>query len=159
MLTCGTYQKRAFFNTENRLNLLLNSIRELAAGYNLDLQAWAIFPNHYHLIVRAPQPENIKRFTRHLHSVTAIAINREDHAQARKVWFQYWESHLTFHRSYLARLNYVHQNPVKHRVVRMASAYPWCSAAWFERKADRAFFKTVCSFPCDQINVPDDFDV
>jgi putative transposase len=125
----------------------------------LGLQAWAVFPNHYHFVAQVPQAQNLKRFARHLHSTTAIAMNREDNLPGRKVWFQYWESHITFQRSYLVRLNYVHQNPVRHGIVRLASAYPWCSAAWFERKANPAFFKTVISFPSDKLDIPDDFDV
>ncbi len=44
-----------------------------------------------------------------------------------------------------------------HGVVRDATKYPWCSAAWFERTADYAFRKTVNSFRIDQLNVYDDF--
>jgi len=56
-------------------------------------------------------------------------------------------------------LNYVHQNAIHHRLVRAATQYPWCSAAWFERKADRAFFNTVTKFTGKGIKVPDDFTV
>ena len=86
-------------------------------------------------------------------------MNREDNLPARKIWFQYWESHITFQRSYLARLSYVHQNAVKHNVVRAASQYRWCSAGWFESKANPAFFKTVMNFPSDKLDIPDAFDV
>ena len=40
-------------------------------------------------------------------------------------------------KSYLARLNYVHQNPVKHGLVRVANQYRWCSAAWLEHGIGR----------------------
>jgi len=158
MVTSGTYQKMPFFHSEDRLTLLANSLIELCKKCSLGLQAWAVFPNHYHFIAQVPQAQNLKRLARHLHSTTAIAVNREDNLPARKIWFQYWESHITFQRSYLARLNYVHQNPVRHGIVRLASAYPWCSAAWFERKANPAFFRTVISFPCDRLDIPDEFD-
>ena len=159
MVTSGTYQKASFFDSAKRLTLLANSLIELCQKYSLGLQAWAVFSNHYHFIAHAPQPKHLKRLARHLHSTTAIAVNQEDNLPGRQVWFQYWESHITFHRSYLARLNYVYQNPVRHGLVRDASAYRWCSAGWFKRKADPAFFKTVLSFPCDQLDIPDDFDV
>src|ERR1700689_3090201 len=42
-----------------------------------------------------------------------------------------------------ARLHYVHRNPVHHGLVRAATAYPWCSAAWFETEAPASFRKTV----------------
>ena len=44
------------------------------------------------------------------------------------------------HNSLLARLNYVHNNPVHHGIVPAARQYPWCSASWFENSADRLFF-------------------
>ena len=158
MVTSGTYRKAPFFHSEDRLTLMVNSLIDLCQKYSLGLQAWAVFPNHYHLVAHIPQPQNLKRFTRHLHSTTAIAVNQDDHLPGRKVWFQYWESHITFQRSYFARLSYVHQNPVRHKIVRVASQYRWCSAGWFERKASPALFKTVMNFPCDKVVVPDDFE-
>ena len=159
MVTSGTYQKACLFRTPERLTFLTNSLTGLCQKYSLALQAWAVFPNHYHFLAQIPQPRNLSNLTRQLHSSTAIWINQQDRAPNRKVWFQYWESHITFHRSYLARLHYVYQNPVKHGVVRVASDYPWCSAGWLEREANRAFFRTVMNFPCDQLDIPDDFDV
>jgi len=58
-----------------------------------------------------------------------------------------------------ARLNYTHQNAVKHGLVGVASDYPWCSASWFERTAIPAQVKTIYALKTDQLTVPDDFDV
>ncbi|MFU8781252.1 MAG: hypothetical protein ACNA71_09555, partial [Kiritimatiellia bacterium] len=69
------------------------------------------------------------------------------------------ETRLTYEKSYLARLNYCHQNAVKHGVVRVANQYPWCSAAWFERTAQPAQVKTIYAFPTDGVNAADDYDV
>ena len=78
---------------------------------------------------------------------------------ARKVWHNFRETRLTYEKSYLARLNYTHQNPVKHGLVPVANQYPWCSARWFERSATPAQSKTIYRFKTDQLNVPDDFEV
>ena len=129
----------------------------LAGAYGWNLQAWAVFPNHYHFIAESWKPETLRRLIRELHSRSAVDLNREQNEPGRNVWFQYWESRITFHRSFLARLNYVHQNPVRHEVARKASTYRWCSAGWFERKAPSAFQKTVASFPIDRLEIPDDF--
>src|SRR5947208_1093555 len=56
----------------------------------------------------------------------------------QQVWHNYRETRLTYQRCYLARLNYVHQNPVKHGFVPVATKYQCCSAAWFERTASAA---------------------
>ena len=55
------------------------------------------------------------------------------HARAAAIWHNFWDTELTYEKSYLARLNYVHQNAVKHGLVARACQYRWCSAAWFER--------------------------
>jgi hypothetical protein len=55
--------------------------------------------------------------------------------------------------------SYVHENAVHHGLVSVASNYPCCSAGWFEQRAEPSFRKTILSFPCDTINVRDDFVV
>jgi len=73
------------------------------------------------------------------------------------VWYQFFETRITYERSYYARLKYVNENPVHHGLAAEASNYRWCSAAWFEREANRAFQKTVASFKTDRIKVIDSF--
>ena len=93
-----------------------------------------------------------------LHSKTAAWINKLDGEPKRKVWFNFRETRLTYQRSYLARLNYVHQNPVKHGLVLVANQYPWCSARWFEREVAPAMVKSIYRFKTDQLQVPDEFE-
>jgi putative transposase len=97
-------------------------------------------------------PESLRNFLRHLHSVTAIEANKLEETPGRRVWFEFWETRITFPRSYFARLNYVHHNAVRHGLVRLASQYPWCSGGWFEKKASRSFFQAVAGFPRDTVN-------
>jgi putative transposase len=75
----------------------------------------------------------------------------------RSVWFNFWDTKLTYERSHLARLNHVHQNPVKHGLVHVANQYRWCSAAWFERTAAPAIVKTIYGFKIDNLNIADDY--
>ena len=159
IVTAGTYKKVPLFKGANRLTFLTNYILELADRYAWSLQAWAVFPNHYHLVGESEAAESLRAFLRHLHSITAIEVNKADATPGRRVWFEYWEMRITFPRSYFARLNYVHQNAVLHGLVRVPSQCAWCSAGWFEREANRSFFQTVSNFRTDKLNVPDDFEV
>jgi putative transposase len=159
IVTAGTYHHIPVFHGPDRLTFLTNHILELAQRYEWRLQAWAIFPNHYHLIGQSQKPQSLRSFVRHLHSITAIEANRLDHAPGRKVWFEYWETRITFPRSYFVRLNYIHQNAIHHGLVKVAAQYPWCSAGWFERTARPPFYRTVSSFNTDHLNVPDNFAV
>jgi putative transposase len=159
IVTAATYGKQPLFGSKFRLNLLCETLMQLCHDRGWNLQAWAIFPNHYHFVAESAFPANLSKTIGRLHSLTARAVNERDHEIGRKVWFQYWDTLLTNERSYWARLHYVHENAVHHGVVARAANYPWCSAAWFERKATSAFRKTVFSIPCDRISVPDDFEV
>jgi hypothetical protein len=46
---------------------------------------------------------------------------------------------------------------VKHRLVPVANAYPWCSAGWFEETASAAHVKTIYGMKSDGARVSDDF--
>jgi hypothetical protein len=57
------------------------------------------------------------------------------------------------------KLCQVYNRAVKHRLVRVPEQYEWCSAVWFQRRADRAFYQTVMRIRSEGIKVMDDFDV
>lgn len=116
--------------------------------------------NRYHWIGSSPDgAAALKAFEQHLHSETARWVNKIDAQPGRKVWHQNRDTEPTFEKSRLARLNYVMCNPSKHELVENSAAYPWCSAAWFERTAEAAYLKTVRSFRTDQLNISDEYAV
>ena len=158
MVTAGAFQKLHHLSTPERRDFFLESLFACAAEFGWQLRAWAVLSNHYHFVAASPpDPATLRRFLGKLHMTTAKQLNEWDGTAGRKVWFQAWDSHITFETSYLARLNYVHYNPVRHGVVDLAENYPWCSANWFARNASPAFVATVKSFKTDKLNVPDDF--
>jgi putative transposase len=158
IVTAGTYHKQDFFKGDERLALLESALLRLAEHYGWQLEAWAVFANHYHFVAQSPENAGtLRQFLRHLHGDTARAVNQLDTSPGRQVWQNFWDTRLTFEHSYLARLNYVHQNPVRHGFVAVANQYPWCSAAWFERVTPAAMVKTIYGLKIDQVKVPDDF--
>jgi putative transposase len=125
MVTAGTYRKQHLFRDGPRLQILHDALLTVADRHAWRLEAWTVFPNHYHFVAAAPADAGtLAVFLRELHSRTAVALNRYDAKPGRKVWHNYWDTRLTHEVSYLARLNYVHQNPVKHGVARVAADYP-----------------------------------
>lgn len=160
IVTCGTHQKQHILNTSQKLTLVRDLLFELANKYDWQLQAWAILSNHYHFVAGSPDDTTtLKKMLSTLHTLSARDINRIDNTQGRKVWYNYYDSRITYEKSWLARLKYVHHNPVHHGVVENAELYEWCSAAWFARESPNAFVKTVNSFKIDQVKVYDDFGV
>ncbi len=161
-VTAGTYQKRHHFRSASRLEVLHRGLLKVAARSGWELEAWAVFSNHYHFVahspVKEPTAQGLVAMLSELHKKTADWVNRLDAVPGRQVWFNYWDTRLTFQRSYLARLNYVHQNPVRHGLVAVANQYPWCSARWFERTASAAQVKALYRFAVDKVRVFDDFE-
>ncbi|HKD35924.1 MAG TPA: transposase [Pirellulales bacterium] len=160
VVTAGTFRKEHFFRGDDALDLLESTLLLRAKEFSWQLEAWAVFSNHYHFVAHAlASASNLHDLLKQLHGETARELNRLQGITARRVWHNFWDTKLTFEKSHLARLSYVHSNAVKHGLVRIANHYRWCSAAWFERTATRAAVKTIYSFRTDKVRLNDDFEV
>jgi putative transposase len=161
-VTASTYLRQHHFTGRQRLQVLHRGLLSLAEKFGWQLEAWAVFSNHYHFIAHSPpdaeDATSLSDMLSILHVKTAEWINKLDKSPGRQVWFNFRETKLVQQRSYLARLNYVHQNAVKHRLVPLACQYPWCSAAWFERTASSAMVKSIYRFKTDKLSTGDDFE-
>lgn len=157
MVTAGTYLKQHILNTPEKLNLFQSALFTISKDHHWQLEAWAILSNHYHFIGYSNQPTTLHAMIHQLHGMTSFTFNQIDGCPGRQTWYQYYDSHITIQTSHYARLNYVHHNPVKHKVVEDARNYAWCSAGWQERTASSSYVKTVKSFGTSKLNVFDDF--
>jgi len=114
--------------------------------------------NHYHFVAASPKDAtSLRRMIGALHTLTARDVNLLDGAPDRPIWFQFWDTCLTYPASYFARLHYVMDNPVKHGLVTAAEDYEFCSAREFKARATPAFARRVLSYRCDRVTVADDF--
>ena len=160
MVTSGTYLKLHHFLDPQRRQFLHDMLLDLAMDFGWKLEAWAVFSNHYHFVGQNfDDPSTLRPFLTRLHKDTATWVNQLDGKPGRQVWYNYRDTHLTFQPSYLTRLQYVHNNAVHHRLVQIATAYPWCSAAWLERTATPAFQRTLASLKMDSVHVFDEYEV
>src|ERR1044071_8506407 len=155
MVTAGTVERRHLFQSAVHRDLLERILLFEAKTQSWALEAWAVFANHYHFIARGcPDSTNLRDLIRAVHSRSARELNWLEGRSEQSVWQNYWDTRLTYQHAYLARLNYVHQNAVKHRLVPVANQYPWCSAAWFERTASSAIVKSIYRFKTGHTSVP-----
>ncbi|MBU1068288.1 transposase [Myxococcota bacterium] len=158
MVTASTLGKTRFFDTPEKRDLLQELIFSCALEYQWDLEAWAVMSNHYHLVLRSPEDATKFCFLiNKVHTLSSKRLNLLDGTPGRRVWFQYWDSRITFESSFLARLAYVHGNAVHHGLVERPEDYPWCSAAWFLANAPRELSERVAGFHMDRVLFYDDF--
>lgn len=158
MITGAILGKRLLLNSNDRKKFFCQTLFGYVQHYGWELEAWAVLSNHYHLIARAPEnATNLSRLIQALHSKTAILCNALDGTPGRQVWYNYWDTCIDYERSYLARLHYVHTNPVRHGLVQDAQEYPFCSYRWFVERADANFRGQVFAQPIDRVRVRDNF--
>ena len=158
MVTASTYGKLHYFQDSESKSMLTTLLINICCEYGWELHAWSILSNHYHfLAVSSDDAKSLVRIISKLHTQSAKWINQRDNHPGRKVWFQYWESKITYGNSYWSRLRYVHENPVRHGIVRNAGDYPWCSAGWFYKNADPSMKRRMLSYKTDKLKVIDDF--
>jgi putative transposase len=158
MVTGATLYKKRILNDDPHKALFCRILFERAALLGWELHAWAVLDNHYHFVAQSPEdPTTLVRLIREVHSISAIELNRLDNAPGRRVWYNYWDSCIDYETSYLARLLYVHLNPVKHGVVENADEYEFCSYRWFLECGESDFRKRVMEQPIDRVRIMDDF--
>jgi putative transposase len=158
-VTASTLHKHHIFDTPEKLDIVTELLLSIADEHQWKLRAWAVMSNHYHIVAGSPVDggHSLRDWLGKLHRCSALAVNEIDQTPDRRVWFQFRDTQLTYQTSYLARLNYTNQNPVHHGLVKSATDYRWCSAAWFEKHAPKSFVKSVARFPLDRVKVDDDF--
>jgi putative transposase len=98
----------------------------LQSPERIDVRAWVVLPNHYHLIIEGDLHVSARRIAR-LHNGKATQWNREDQTQGRKVWHRFSDRIIRTERHYYASLNYIHANPVKHGYAASATDWAWSS--------------------------------
>jgi putative transposase len=157
-VTARARNQADLFHTPERRDWLQDLLFEVFRENGWNLEAWAVLSNHYHVVAHSPagNSNSLGPLLQKLHSLSTKRLNAEDATPGRtRLWQNYRETHLTYQKSYLARLNYVHQNARHHGLVASASQWRWCSAAAFEEAVSPAWAKTVASFAYEEIAASD----
>ncbi|NEO26870.1 MAG: transposase [Kamptonema sp. SIO4C4] len=131
LLTATCYEHQPYVSTSVRRQQLLDLLFEQFTQEGLEIRAWVVLPNHYHLLTYVDDFDKLSRLFRRIHGSTARQWNQEDQQQGRKVWYRYADRAIRSERHYYTTLNYLHYNPVKHGYV--ASPYDWkqSSVGWY----------------------------
>ena len=153
-VTARTSHQAHLLHTPERRDWFLQLLLDGFAEEGWRLEAWAVLSNHYHVVAHSPNGNaaSLSPLLKKIHSLATKRLNSDDGTPGRsRLWQNFRETHLTYQRSYLARLNYVHQNPKHHGLVALASDWKWCSAADFKQRVTPAWVKTIASFSFEDI--------
>jgi REP element-mobilizing transposase RayT len=121
----GAGRKIVFRSLKHR-KIFLGLLRDISSTYRLEVHAYCLMDNHYHLLVRTPEA-GLGRAMRHLDGVYTQRFNRDVETDGALFRGRY-QAALIDADAYLLRVSrYVHLNPVDAGIVRRPEDYPHSS--------------------------------
>jgi putative transposase len=113
IVTSGTYGKIPYFDSSEKKALLQEEIFKIIQ----QLYAWVILDNHYHLLFELARGRELGKMIGLINGSSSYKLNRKEGRPSRKIWYSYWDTCIRNEKGFFVRLNYIHNNPVKHRCV------------------------------------------
>ena len=130
LVTAACYEHRAHIAaTPQRIAVFERELLHEVASHSRQTFAWVVLPNHYHVLVHAPDVEGLLASLGRLHGRTSYEWNGEDNARGRQVWHRVAETVMKSERHFWASLNYVLHNAVRHGYVERWQDWPYSNAA------------------------------
>lgn len=137
-ITAACYEHRPVigYSTE-RLEAFSRALLDTLQPVAIQVHAWCLLPNHYHLLVRIASVKTLALALGKLHGRCSHQWNGEEATRGRQVFHRIADRAIRSERHFWATLNYIHHNPVHHRYVAQWSEWPWSSAVDFLERAGR----------------------
>ncbi|NLF11028.1 MAG: transposase [Anaerolineaceae bacterium] len=143
LLTCTCFEHQCHISSPERRQRLLDDLFEKFITEGVEIRAWIILPNHYHLLARITDFRALGTTFRLVHGPLAREWNLEDKSPSRKVWYRFADRAIRSPAHYYTTLNYVHYNPVKHRWAE--SPYDWAESSvhWYLEQEGREWLRDL----------------
>jgi putative transposase len=134
MITAACYEHRPLMSSENRRLQFIEEVKRMAGDHGSKIEAWVVLPNHYHLLIETPDLLRFGKILQQIHGRASHHWNVEDDQPGRKCWFRFSDRAIRSDSHYFAALNYIHANPVKHKLVE--SALDWATSSIHDYESD-----------------------
>ena len=136
-LTAANFEHKIIIGIDNNRildfeNNLLNELQEKNT-----IKAWCILPNHYHILIEVEDLKKTMSVLGKLHGRTSFQWNKEDQKQGRKCWHGIADRKIRNADHYYATLNYIHNNPVKHKLTEKWQNWEFSRAKQFLEEVGR----------------------
>ncbi len=147
-ITCTVHQWVDVFTRSIYIDILLDSLRFCQKEKGLDIYAWVVMSNHCHLIISSKSHKlsdvirDFKKFTAKK-IIEAIENNVQESRKRWLLWLLKKDGHIWFWSEgyhgeeirtkafFDTKVDYIHNNPVRARLVEKAEEYNWSSCGDF----------------------------
>jgi putative transposase len=135
LFSAANFEHSPVMSSESRRLAFQTRLLELFGGEGIGVCAWAVLPNHYHVLALVPDISEAASVFQRLHGSTSRQWNLEDNRAGRKVWYRYSDRAIRSEKHFYATVNYLHFNPVKHGHVERVDEWATSSfGAYMEAK-------------------------
>jgi putative transposase len=122
-VTSATFGRRRLFQVAVNAELFLETLQQYRRDGHYKLHAFVVMPDHIHLLL-TPQEMAIER---------AMGLIKGGFSHRLSSKFPVWQRGFTDHRirssdEFQAKREYIHQNPVRARMVELPGLYHYSSA-------------------------------
>ncbi|MBW2428124.1 MAG: transposase [Deltaproteobacteria bacterium] len=125
LLSRGNQRSDIFINDKDRTSFL-DAVGEMSERYDIDIFAYVLMDNHYHLLARARQA-NLKQAMQWFGTTYTQRFNRR-HFRSGHLFQGRSKSIIIQNDAYLLQLSdYIHRNPLRAGIVRRLTGYRWTS--------------------------------
>ena len=120
-ITAITYNRRRLFQVEARAKLFIETLQHYRAEGLYKLYAFVVMPDHVHLLLTT---NDLPKTMQHIKGGFSRRVGSKF-----TVWQRGFTDHLVLDRDHFeSRRRYIHENPVRGRLVESAEKYPHSSA-------------------------------
>ena len=132
MMNRGRRRERIFQDTRD-YEVFLEVLKKTSEMFGIEIHAYALMPNHYHLLLCTPEG-NISRAMRHINGVYTQKYNKR-HKIDGGLFRGRYKSTLVEKEEYLLELvRYIHRNAYKARLEEKIGEYEWDSHREYMRE-------------------------
>lgn len=125
ILSRGNERRDIFFDDDDRRRFL-DSIGDMAQRFEIEVFAYVLMDNHYHLLLRTARA-NLSRAMQWLGVTYANRFNAR-HSRSGHLFQGRFKSMLVQNDAYLLQLSYyIHRNPLRAKMVERLADYRWSS--------------------------------
>jgi len=121
------------FQTDDDRTLFLELIEELAERFNIEIYAYVLMGNHYHLLLKTVEA-NLSKAMQWFGTTYTRKFNLNNHTSGHLFQGRF-KSIIVENDAYLMRLScYIHRNPLRAEVVDRLADYKWNSYLFYGYK-------------------------
>jgi len=131
----GRRREKIFASSED-YEIFIAVLREAVAMWNLQVAAYCLMSNHYHLLLHTPDG-NISRCMRHINGVYTQHYNRRHNIDGHLFRGRYKSVTVAGDSYLLEVLRYIHRNPLKAGLVKKLDDFKWSSHKGYTSRAKK----------------------